>query len=1118
MKSNLSLIVSLVICCLFSEDLFAQCGNAGVYCHELSLHHICEGTYLDNGGNGAYAEENASMTFCPDIEGYRTSLTFSEFDLDLVNGIAWCDRLFIYDGTSNSDSLIGIYYGTSLLGQTITASNSNPSGCLLIKFDTNGSVNTTHTGWVATVACVQACAPPHANAGVLNSTVESNVYLNCISNEISFSAQGSTAAEGHNIENYVWHFMDGNSVVTADESTTHLYNDDAIYNVRLIVLDDVGCADDTIIHVGVVGGPILNVPNEINACVGTEVVLNPDYEPQTIFSSVNFTDHTLTYIADGTSYTYEITLEIASFEPGATISTCNDFINVFANMEHSYMGDLGISLTCPNGTNVSLVEWGVNGGGGTFLGQALDDNGSEPGIGDDYYWTPNATNGTWGENAEWGISTLPSGNYEAYGNLCELVGCPLNGVWTLNVTDNLAIDNGHVFEWGIGISPDSDGLLLSYTPVIDSSAAGSYWSGESISLLSDNADVATINTSVVGVNDLQYTTIDNLGCTFISNFVVNVIENPIVITLDEYFVYSETNTWLNAEISGLTNPNLVEYSWLPVVGLSYPDYPLTEVLLPNDVDIYTLTVTSPSLLGCSAQDSVSMNLPELMVSGYTFLDANANGIFDTDESVLPNFPIYNNSGTLTYSNAEGYYWVYCTFGTNTVTLSVDGSLWNVTTPTSFTTILDDNQYESINNNFGIVSNGNAQTIINGSISNINTWCLTVSSQALSVANNGNTMGTGYMVYTYDPLCTYISATPEPYQIVDNNLYFAYTDLTYNEVQLFNVLLDMPDNAEQGDQLSFSMSTFYYNDSLEIFENSDLVNSQLSCSYDPNDKREVSGIGEDGQVPPNSVLDYVIRFQNTGTAPAFDVMIVDQLPNQVLFNTLHPVAASHPYTVNVSPAGVATFMFDNIMLPDSSSDFEGSIGFIHFKINLTDGLALGTVIHNEASIYFDANSPIVTNQTTNTIFYCTGEELNINVNGMEIEILDQINNVQWYYYGTPIPSTGPVFTPTQSGVYFAIATLINGCVAISPEVSIVGVNEFMADAYSIYPNPTSNFTNLQLGSTPANLVISNTLGQPVKSLSNVKGLQQIDCTNLPRGTYVVQITSNQTNTRLKLVVE
>ena len=51
-------------------------------------------------------------------------------------------------------------------------------------------------------------------------------------------------------------------------------------------------------------------------------------------------------------------------------------------MEHSYSGDLEIWLACPNGTIVPLVNSygagaipGGNSGGGTYLGDPIDDSG-----------------------------------------------------------------------------------------------------------------------------------------------------------------------------------------------------------------------------------------------------------------------------------------------------------------------------------------------------------------------------------------------------------------------------------------------------------------------------------------------------------------------------------------------------------------------------------------------------------------------------------------------------------------------------------------------------------------------------------------------------------------------
>jgi hypothetical protein len=53
-----------------------------------------------------------------------------------------------------------------------------------------------------------------------------------------------------------------------------------------------------------------------------------------------------------------------------------------------------------------------------------------------------------------------------------------------------------------------------------------------------------------------------------------------------------------------------------------------------------------------------------------------------------------------------------------------------------------------------------------------------------------------------------------------------------------------------------------------------------------------------------------------------------------------------------------------MLPDSSSNPEGSIGFIQYRIKPISNLPVGTQIENTAHIYFDFNPAIVTNTTVN----------------------------------------------------------------------------------------------------------------------------------------------------------
>lgn len=54
-------------------------------------------------------------------------------------------------------------------------------------------------------------------------------------------------------------------------------------------------------------------------------------------------------------------LTVTSFNDGTIINDANnDIINLFMNIEHSYMGDLIITLICPNGQSVKVHERTVN--------------------------------------------------------------------------------------------------------------------------------------------------------------------------------------------------------------------------------------------------------------------------------------------------------------------------------------------------------------------------------------------------------------------------------------------------------------------------------------------------------------------------------------------------------------------------------------------------------------------------------------------------------------------------------------------------------------------------------------------------------------------------------------
>lgn len=139
------------------------------------------------------------------------------------------------------------------------------------------------------------------------------------------------------------------------------------------------------------------------------------------------------------------------------------------------------------------------------------------------------------------------------------------------------------------------------------------------------------------------------------------------------------------------------------------------------------------------------------------------------------------------------------------------------------------------------------------------------------------------------------------------------------------------------------------------------------AYDPNDKNAFPvGFGPQRLIEPGQDIEYMIRFQNTGTDTAFKVVIVDVLPPELDLGTLRPGAASHPYTYSVTPEGQPVFTFDNILLPDSTANLEASQGFVNFRISQQPGLPIGTEIANKALIYFDFNEPIETNYALHRI--------------------------------------------------------------------------------------------------------------------------------------------------------
>ncbi len=199
------------------------------------------------------------------------------------------------------------------------------------------------------------------------------------------------------------------------------------------------------------------------------------------------------------------------------------------------------------------------------------------------------------------------------------------------------------------------------------------------------------------------------------------------------------------------------------------------------------------------------------------------------------------------------------------------------------------------------------------------------------------------------------------QISDQELRIEIEPLGLNEEIKFRIYFTLSCSAELG-QEHCMLGVL---DTENICENPGRLYTECQeniGSYDPNDKRSFSEEGKEiDRVDKDEFIYYHIRFQNTGTDTAFTVRVEDQLSSYLDVSTLEMLSASHPYTFMITDGPSLNVEFENIMLPDSTTNELLSHGYFKCKIKPIADLPYGTIIPNEAAIYFDFNEPVITDE-------------------------------------------------------------------------------------------------------------------------------------------------------------
>lgn len=249
--------------------------------------------------------------------------------------------------------------------------------------------------------------------------------------------------------------------------------------------------------------------------------------------------------------------------------------------------------------------------------------------------------------------------------------------------------------------------------------------------------------------------------------------------------------------------------------------------------------------------------------------------------------------------------------------------------------------------------------------------------------------------------SFVSAVPAENSSATNSLDFSIASLNPFQTQEIDIVMQTfaPPTVNGGDILNFTATVSPNTNDYTPNDNTFSLEQIVVNAFDPNDKRVLQGntITTD---ETGDYLNYIIRFQNTGSANATFVRIEDNLDAELDWSTIKMVSSSHDYSVNITNGNEVEFYFDNINLPYEAIDEPGSNGYVAYKIKPITSIQVGDVMSGDASIYFDYNLPIITNTvTTEVISSLSVAEFNL-------------DNLLFIY---PNPADKGVFINTKNGV-------------------------------------------------------------------------------------------------------
>jgi uncharacterized repeat protein (TIGR01451 family) len=469
-----------------------------------------------------------------------------------------------------------------------------------------------------------------------------------------------------------------------------------------------------------------------------------------------------------------------------------------------------------------------------------------------------------------------------------------------------------------------------------------------------------------------------LYCDTNANGVLNAGENVIAnapVTINNngtnYLVYTNSNGQYNLNYSGTVgSPTVISLNslWL-------------------NQNNYTAQSTVFTVLGATCGTPSTTNIPlicgsscqSLCASAIVYCDANGNNILDNGENLLQNAPVtfYNgNSPAITsYTDSNGWVIVCGNYFTNNLITAQISPYWltqhGYTMNSNLITLQAIPATTPSPGMFAVNCGGTTSNACDDLWTTVTPWIGYFQGTTATIRLNFGNYGPGTAT-TYGLSLSYpVGVTPvvssisiPGYTISGNTISWNLTNAAAGYTFTDYIQFTLPSGLINGAQHYFTstITATGSNTDCNYANNDGSLLQILGNSYDPNDKT----VHQAEQMSPviTDNLTYTIRFQNTGTAPAQNVHILDTLSTNLDWSTFDLIYASHYMNVVDLGNGVRKFDFPQIWLPDSTSNEPESHGMIVYRIKELVTNGEGEEIFNTAHIYFDWNPAIVTNTTYN----------------------------------------------------------------------------------------------------------------------------------------------------------